>query len=465
MPEFDLAVIGAGPGGFEAAVRAGELNLKVALIDKADPGGTCLHSGCIPTKSLLASAKLISRIAHAESLGLSPVKPAWNLASLVERKNRVVETLKKGMLDTLKQTGIEWISGTATLSGRNRLTIFPSPPPSPQRGEGRVRGEIEIESKAILIATGSEPTPFPGVPFDGKKVLSSTQLLDLKTLPPSLLILGGGVVGVEFASFFQPLGVKIVLVEMLNQLIPTEDEEISRRLESLFKRKGIEVRTGQKVKNLAVHGNQVETLLESGEKIETEKVLVAMGRHARIEGLGLEKAGIQVERGKIVVDEYLQTPVPGIFAIGDVTTRSTGLAHGASSEAIRVVDNLKSTAKHPMNYDAIPNCIYTDPEVASVGPRFRPAPEEIVETKVLFSSLGKAQVEGETEGFLKMTASKADGRILRVSAIGAHVTELIHEAVLAIRAGITVPILAGTVHAHPTESEIFQKAARQLFIP
>lgn len=445
---FDLAVIGAGPGGFEAAIRASELGLKVALIDKSDPGGTCLNSGCIPTKSLLASSKLISRIAQGESLGLLPVKPAWEFASLVKRKNQVVETLKKGMLETLKRSRVEWIAGEAKFAGKNRLAV----------------GQDEIDAKSIIIASGSQPTPFPGVPFDGKKILSSTQLLDLQNVSRSLLILGGGVVGVEFASLFQPLGVKVTIVEMLDRLIATEDEEISRRLESLFKRKGIDIHTGQKVKSLSMVGRGVEASLETGEKIEAEQILICIGRRPQIDGLELEKASLQLEQGKIVVDEYLQTSVPGVFAIGDVTSRSTGLAHGASAEAIRVVDNLKGT-KHPMNYDGIPNCIYTDPEAASVGPRFKPAPEEIVETKVLFSSLGKAQVEGETEGFLKMTASKVDGRILRVSIIGAHATELIHEAVLAIKAGITVQVLAQTVHAHPTESEVFQKAAQRLFIP
>lgn len=445
MPDFDLAVIGAGPGGFDAALRASALGLKVALIDKSDPGGTCLHSGCIPTKSLLASAKLISRIIEAESLGLSAMKPAWSFASMVQRKNQVVETLKKGMLETLKRSRVEWITGEAKFNGKNRLGVE----------------KDEMEAKTIIIATGSQPAAFPGVPFDGKKILSSTQLLDLKTTPRSLLILGGGVVGVEFASLFQALGVKITIVEMLDQLIATEDEEISRRLESLFKRKAMDIHTGQKVKSLSIHGDSVEALLESGERIEAERVLVCIGRRPQIEGLELEKAGIQVERGKIIVDEHLQTSVPGVFAIGDVTSRSTGLAHGASAEAVRVVDNLKGPQRS-MNYDGIPNCIYTDPEVASVGTHFKPALEEIIETKVLFSSLGKAQLEGETEGFLKMTASKVDGRILRVSAIGSHVTELIHEAVLAIKAGITVQALADTVHAHPTESEILQKAAQKL---
>jgi len=455
VPEFDFAVIGAGPGGFDAALRAQELGLKTALIDKADPGGTCLHSGCIPTKSLLASTKLISRMAQAEALGLSFVPPAWDLSSLIQRKNQVVETLKKGMFEAVKRSGLTWISGEASFVDAHRLTV-----------KGK-EGSREVEAKNILIATGSAPIPFPGAPFDGKKIFSSTELLEIKTVLSRLLILGGGVVGVEFASIFQALGTKVTLVEMLERLIAAEDEEVSRRLESLFSRKGIEIYTGTRVKTLAVRGKGVEAVLESGKTLEADSALVAVGRKPQFESLNLERAGIKVERGRIEVNEFLETRVTGIFAIGDVTSRSTGLAHGASAEGMRVAGNLKGP-RQKMDYRAIPNCIYTDPEVASVG-SYRvgglKAFPDARETKILFSSLGKSQVEGETEGFLKMMASQKDGRLLGVTAVGAHVTELIHEAVLAVRAGLSVRDLAETVHAHPTESEILQKAARKLFIP
>lgn len=474
---FDLAVIGAGPGGVDGALRARELGFKVALIEKSDAGGTCLNTGCIPTKSLLASAKLLTQISRAESFGLSPITPAWDLPSLIQRKNRVVETLKKGMLESLKRSGVEWINGEATFIGKSRLIVnrrgAVSAPTVIGRGDPAPTNTTqEIEARWILIATGSEPIPFPGVPFDGEKVLSSTQLLEVKRRPPEkLLILGGGVVGVEFASIFQPLGVKVTVVEMLERIIASEDEEVSRRLDSLFRRKGIEIHTGEKVKSLVVRGGRMEAALESGKKLEADQVLVAIGRHPRIESLALEKAGVKAEKGAVAVNEYLETSTPGIFAIGDVTNRSTGLAHGASSEGIRVVENLKGP-KAKMDYSAIPNCIYTDPEVASVGAiRAEPTaarptgglpPEETIESKILFSSLGKSHIEGETEGFLKMIASKKDGRILGVTGIGAHVTELIHEATLAVKAGLTVKMLAETIHAHPTESEILQKAAAKL---
>lgn len=451
MPEFDLAVIGAGPGGFDAACRARELGLKVVLIDKADPGGTCLHSGCIPTKSLLASAEFLSRMARAGSYGLAPLAPRWELASFVERKNRIVETLRKGIVNRLQQSGLTWISGEAALIGENRLAV---------KGKERVR---EVEARHILIATGSAPSPFPGAPFDGKHILSSTDLLEIKTLPARLLILGGGVVGVEFASIFQALGTKVLLVEMLERLIALEDEEVGRRLDSLFSRKGIEIHTGTRVKKLAARGKGAEALLETGRTLEADCVLVATGRKPHLEGLNLEAAGIKTEKGRIVVDEYLQTTAAGVFAVGDVTDHSTGLAHGASAEGIRVAENLKGPKK-PMDYRAIPNCIYTDPEIASVGTGLKHASmEAVVECKVLFSSLGKSQAEGETEGFLKMAASRKDGKILCVSAIGARVTELIHEAALAVRMGLTVRDLIETVHAHPSRSEIFQVAARKLF--
>lgn len=470
MEPFDLAIIGAGPGGFDAALRARELGFKVALIEKADAGGTCLNSGCIPTKSLLASAKLINQITHAESLGLSSMTPKWDLTFLIQRKDRIVEALKKGMAETIKKSGVEWISGTASFVGKNRLRIEGRGNP-PWLPAGQAPGHVpahEIETKNIIIATGSEPTPFPGVPFDGKKILTSSDLLELKTLPSHLLILGGGVVGVEFASIFQALGVKVTIVEMLDHLIAMEDEDTSRRLESIFSRRGIQVRTGTKVKTMAIQRAKVDVILESGEKLEADRVLVAIGRTPCLQGLGLNELGIKAEKGAIRVNEYLETSLPGIFAIGDATNHTTGLAHGATAEGVRIVENLKGP-KEKMDYQTIPNCIYTDPEVASVRATPRGCQQgmglplqDTVECKILFSSIGKSQVEGETEGFVKMTASKKDGRILKVSAIGAQVTELIHEAALAIKTGVTIQILAQTIHAHPTESEILQKAAQRL---
>ena len=449
MKTFDVAVIGAGPGGFDAALGARELGFSVALIDKSDLGGTCLNTGCIPTKSLLASTKFLTRMKHAEVFGLSTVFPVWDISSLIQRKNRIVDSLKKAMTETLNRSGVEWVSGEASFTGKGRLQIVPA---------------VEIESKYVIIATGSVPLAFPGTPFDGERILSSADLLEIKTPPRDLLILGGGVVGVEFASIFQALGVRVTIVEMLERLLAGEDPELGRRLESLYQRKGVQVLTGEKVQNLAVQTNGVEALLESGKKLTADHVLVATGRRPRVENLGLEKAGIKFNKKGIEVNEYLETSAPNIFAIGDVTNRTTGLAHGATAEGIRVAENLKGPPKK-MNYEAIPNCIYSDPEVASVGIyRSGRGSEEIVECKILFSSIGKSQVEGETEGFLKMAASKKTGKILGVAGIGAHVTELIHEAVLAIKAGLTVQTLAETIHAHPTESEILQKAAQKLAV-
>jgi len=466
MPELDIAIIGAGPGGFEAALRAQELGFKVSLIEKSDPGGVCLNTGCIPTKALLASSRRVTQIKEAASLGLAPQEPRWDFASLQERKRKIVETLKKGMTETIKRSGIEWIQGEASFVGSHCLLVKdPSPLtlPSPLRGEGRVRGEIEARS--IIIAAGSEPMPFPGVPFDRDKILSSTDLLEIKKVPERLLIIGGGVMGAEFVSIFQPLGSKVTVVEMLDRLIPTEDEEVGRRLDAIFRRKGVEIYTGEKVKSLQTKGSGVEVQLAGGKKLEADKVLVATGRKPRLEELTLDKAGVKLEKDRIRVDDFLQTSTPGVYAIGDVTSRTTGLAHGASAQGILVVENLKGPETTKMDYALVPSCIYTDPEVASVGlarSAFSKQGYEIAEAKVLFASLGKSQVEGEAEGFLKMLASKTDGRILGVTAIGSHVTELIHEAVLAMKAGLSVRTLAQTVHAHPTESEILQKAARQL---
>lgn len=449
MPSFDLAVIGAGPGGFDAALRARELGLKVALIEKREPGGACLNTGCIPAKSLLASAKLLAKISEAPSYGISVSGVSADFASWIERKNRIVETLKKGMADSLRRSGVEWIRGEASFTAKDRLAV--------KKGIGTQ----EIAAKSLLIATGSEPLPFPGAPFDGKRVLSSADILELKTLPQTLLIIGGGVVGVEFASIFQPLGVKVTIVEMLERLISNEDEEVGRRLESIFRRKGIEIHTGKRLKSLAVKGERVEAILNPGLELEAGQVLVATGRRPCVENLALEAAGVRTEGGAIGVDEYFETSTSGIFAIGDVTNRTTGLAHGASAEGVLVVENLKG-AKRKLNRAALPNCIYTDPEVASVGSTALGCEGEIISSKILFGTLGKPHVEGESEGFVKMFASPKEGRILGVTGIGGHLTELIQEAALAIQAGLTVETVAQTVHAHPTESEILQKAAQKL---
>lgn len=453
MPDFDIAIIGAGPGGLETALRARELGFKVGLIEKSDPGGVCLNTGCIPTKSLLASTRLLSKIKEAASYGLQVENPTARFESLVQRKIRIVEMLKKGMIETLQKSGVEWILGKASFLGTHCLQVQAS------------QKTYEVEARYLILATGSEPILFPGVPFDGEKVLSSTHLLEIKKVPERLLIVGGGIVGVEFASLFEPLGTKVTIVEMAGRLIPNEDEEISRRLDSIFRRKGIEVYTGEKVRSLQPKGSGAEVQLQGGRKLEADKVLVAIGRRPCLEELALDKAGIKLERGMIRVDDFLQTSTPGIYAIGDVTNRTTGLAHGAAAEGILVVENLKGPDTVPMDYFSVPSCIYTDPEVASVGlgrSVFSKKGYETIEAKVLFASLGKSQVEGEAEGFLKMIASKADGRILGVSAIGSHVTEIIHEAVLAMKAKLSIQTLARTVHAHPTRGEILQKAAAKI---
>lgn len=447
---FDLVIIGAGPGGFDAALRARELGWTAALVEKADPGGTCLNTGCIPTKTLLASTKLLTKITEARSYGLSVSGVSADQALLLERKNRVVETLKKGMTESLQRAGVEWIQGEARFLSKNRLAVQ------------RDSSSRELEARSILIATGAEPMPFPAVPFDGETVHSSTTILELKVIPKHLLIIGGGIVGVEFASIFRPLGTHVTIVEMLDRLISGEEEEVGRRLESLFRRKGMEVYTGEKVRALTREKQGIRASLESGKTLEADQVLVAAGRRPRTEQLDLSKAGVRVEKGAIGVNEYLETSTPGIFAIGDVTSRTTGLAHGASAEGIRVVENLRGP-KVKMDYHVIPNCIYTDPEIASVGNyRTGNAGAQFVECKVLFSSLGKSHIEGETEGFVKMAASKKEGRLLGVTGIGGRITELIHEAALALQAGLKVEILAEMVHAHPTESEVFQRAAREI---
>lgn len=451
MTDFDLAVIGAGPGGLEAALRARELGLKTALIEKKDPGGTCLNTGCIPTKTLLASTRLLSQIRRASEYGLRVRQVQVAFADLMQRKEVIVSRLREAALNQIQKSGIEWIVGTAQFLGPLELSV---------QGASAHR----LRAASVIIATGSEPADLPSLKFDSSSILSSTDALNLKELPESLLIVGGGAVGVEFASFFHSMGVEVTLVEMLPRLLPAEDEDCARRLKALFERRGLRILTETKVQECLKGRGGLKVKLSSREILEAEKILVAVGRRPSTARLELEKAGVRLEKkGAIEVNEYLETTAKGVFAIGDVIS-SPQLAHVASYEGSLVVDNLSRKTKIRTDYRSIPSCIYSDPEVVSVGMVTSgqdAEAEDVLEVRIPFAAVGKAQIEGETEGFLKLRAYKKDGRILGACAIGARVTELIPEITLAIRLQLKVKDLCDTVHAHPTEAEIIALAARE----
>ncbi len=437
MSDFDLAVIGAGPGGLEAALRARELGLKTALIEKKHPGGTCLNTGCIPTKALLASA------VH----GLQPASVQIDYAAMVRRKNEIVTRLREAARNQIQKSGLEWIEGEASLAGKGEIRI-------------KAKTSSAIHARSILIATGSEPADLPGLVLDHRHVLSSTDILELEQIPKTLLIVGAGAVGVEFASLFHALGTKVTLVEILPAILPVEDPDCAKRLETLFSRSGMRILTETKITSLQIQ-KQVTAKLSTGEVLEVEKVLLAVGRKRVTERLGLEQAGVALKKnGSIEVNEYLETTAPGIFAIGDVID-SPQLAHVASHEGFCVAENLAGR-KMKIDYSAIPSCVYSYPEVASVGVRFAEHATELVEAKIPFAAVAKAQIEGKTDGFFKLYAWKLTGKVAGASAVGAHVTELLPEVTLAVRLGLHVREISATVHAHPTESEVISLAAREL---
>jgi len=428
---YELAIIGAGWAGFNAALKAKELGLKVALIDKAEIGGTCLNRGCIPTKALIQSAKVYSQSKKSQNFGIEITGLKVNFSQVQERKEKIIRSLRSGMQFLLK--GIDFLSGEAQFLSDKEL---------------KVAGQI-IQAKYILIATGSKPFELKDMKFDGKKIISSDEILNLKEIPSSLLIIGGGVIGCEFASLFSGLGSRVTIVELTEQLLPSEDKEVARKLENIFKKKGIKVNTSSDAK--AIDLNQFEL------------VLVCVGRLANTEGLGLEKLGIKLDKGKIGVDEYLRTNIPNIFAAGDCTGKVM-LAHYAAHQGEIAARNI-ARPDSPMKADNqnVPNCIFTDPEIASVGLNEEKAGAQNMDIKVHkfdFLGSGMARILDETDGFIKIISDRKTDQISGASIIGPRTTELIAIFTLAIQSGLKIPQIRDTIFAHPTISESIHEAVK-----
>ncbi len=448
MNRFEVAIIGAGPGGLAAALRASELGFKTTLIDSSHPGGTCLNTGCIPTKTLLSHARLLSKMKHSQRYGIVLRDFTIDYPKWIQRKNEVVAQLRTSALASIQKSGVEWMTGKAKLTSSRAIQIDGKPQ--------------TIEAENIVLAAGSVPSALPGFEFDHKNILSSDDILELSRVPKTLLIVGGGAVGVEFASLYQALGAKVTLVEMMERLLPNEEADSAARLEHLLSKKGIQIVTGSKIDKLEKGSKGLKAVLSKGEVVEGEKILLAIGRRANTKGMGLEEAGVRMNaKGTIEVNEYLETHVKGIYAIGDVIA-SPQLAHVASYEGTLVVENLKRKTRRTVDYGVIPSCVYSDPEVASVG-FFNTKGEDppIFQVRVPFAAVPKAQVEDETDGFLKLFVSAKEGRIVGAAGVGSHVTELIAEAALAIQHKLTVQNILETVHAHPSEAEIYSLAARE----
>jgi dihydrolipoamide dehydrogenase len=454
---YDLVIIGGGPGGYIGAIRAAQLGLRTALVEREKVGGTCLHIGCIPTKAMLHTAETLEHLRDAADLGITLTgAPAIDLAAVHKRKARVVETLYKGTLYLMRKNKIDVFTGTGRFLSARKIGVA--------LADG---SETELEASAVIIATGSAPRSVPGVTIDHKRIIDSTGALELQSIPESIAILGAGPVGVEFASVYRAFGSDVTVIELLPTLVPLEDEEVGKALEKSFARRGIRSVTGATAKSATPSGDRVKITVAKGdetEALEADYLLVAVGRAPATQELTLAEAGVQVDRGAVVVNEHLETTAPGIYAIGDVITgqKPYRLAHVASDEAIAVVERIAGVEAHPVNYDAVPRPTFSIPQVATVGLTERQAQEQGYSVKVgrfSFQPNSKAVIDGTREGFVKVVTEAKIGEILGIHMIGASVTELLAEGIAAKFLEATVTELAAAVHSHPTLSEALKEAA------
>ena len=457
---YDVVVIGAGTGGYVAAIRAAQLGMKVAVVEKQKAlGGTCLIWGCIPTKALLEHAHALKIVQNAKEWGvtLPAGSAAIDMSQVQTRKDKVVTGLTKGIEFLFKKNKIDWIKGTARLAAGGKVDVF--------EGEKQT-----LDAKQVIVATGSSPRSVPGIDIDRKRIITSDEAIHLKQVPKSMIILGSGAVGVEFASIYRRFGAEVTVIELLPRLVPVEDEAVSAELEKSFKKQGIKSLTDTKVTKASVTAAGVDIEAQGGDgklqKLSCDLLLVATGRGPVTAGLGAEELGLQMEKGYIKVDQMYRTNLPNVSAIGDVITLGAGvhpqLAHVSSAEGVLVAERLAGQTVRPLNYDHVPGCTYCDPEIGSVGLTEAEASEKGFDVRVgsfPFGVLGRAKMAGETEGFVKIVADKKYDEVLGVHMIGPRSTELVAEAVLALRLECTVEELVKTIHAHPTFSEAIGEAA------
>lgn len=446
---YDLIIIGSGPGGYAGAIRAKQLGLKVAIVERAELGGVCLNWGCIPTKALLKSASVFEYATHAADYGVElGEKPTADLAKMVERSRAVASQMSKGVEFLMKKNEIEVIVGQGRIAGAGKV---------------EVSGTI-YEARNIIIATGARPRDFAAIPVDGVRVINSRQALILSTLPATMVVVGSGAIGLEFASFFNTLGSKVTIVEYVDRVAPLEDVEISATLERALRKAKITIMTSTSVEKVSVEGEKckVEVTGKKGaQTIEADVVLSAVGVTANIEDLGLEAVGVKVERGKIVVGASYETSASGIFAIGDVIA-TPALAHVATAEAIKCVEHIAGKTPEPIDYNAIPSCVYTTPEVSSVGMTEAEAVErghDVRVGKFPFTASGKATAAGARDGLVKLVFDRASDKLLGAHFVGMNVTEMVAEPTLALKLGASAMQIINTVHPHPTMSEAIMEAA------
>lgn len=450
---YDIIVIGSGPGGYVTAIRASQLGFKVAVIEKENLGGICLNWGCIPTKALLKSAQVFEYLNHAKDYGISAGSISADFGAVVKRSRDVADGMSKGVQFLMKKNKIEVIMGTAKVKAGKKVEVTGA--------DGKA---TTYAANHIIIATGARSRQLPNLPQDGKKIIGYREALTLPKLPKSMVVVGSGAIGVEFAYFYATMGTKVTVVEFLPNIVPVEDEDVSKQLEKSFKKIGIDVMTEASVENVDTKGTncKVNVKTKTGNvTLEAEIVLSAVGIEANISGIGLEEAGIKTDKGKIVTDKFYATNVAGYYAIGDCVG-GQALAHVASAEGITCVEKIKGLHVEPVDYNNIPGCTYCQPEVASVGFTEKKAKEAGYQIKVgkfPFTASGKAKAAGAPDGFIKLIFDAKYGELLGAHMIGANVTEMIAECVALRKLETTGHELIKTVHPHPTMSEAIMEAA------
>ncbi|MDY6801039.1 MAG: dihydrolipoyl dehydrogenase [Bacteroidota bacterium] len=452
--KYDLIIVGSGPGGYVAAIRASQLGMKVGVVEKAELGGICLNWGCIPTKSLLKSAQVYTYIQHASDYGIKiegDIKPDFE--AIVKRSRGVAEGMSKGIQFLFKKNKIEHIAGYGKLNKNKKVEV--------KDNNGKVS---EYEADHIILATGARSKELPNLKQDGKKIIGYSEAMTLPKQPESMIVVGSGAIGSEFANFYNALGTKVYLVEFLPNVVPNEDEEVSKQLARSFKKAGMKVMVNSSVESVDTSGKLCKAVVKSKkgeETIEAEIVLSAVGVTPNIENIGLEELGVEMEKGKIKVNDYYQTNIEGIYAIGDIV-HGPALAHVASAEGIACVEKIAGLNPEPINYGNIPACTYTSPEVASVGLTEKAAKDAGFEIKVgkfPFTASGKASAAGEKDGFVKLIFDEEYGELLGAHLIGANVTEMIAELVVAKKLETTGHEIIKSIHPHPTMSEAVMEAA------
>jgi dihydrolipoyl dehydrogenase len=457
--EFDLVVIGAGPGGYVAAIRAEQLGMKTAIVEREHLGGICLNWGCIPTKALLRTAEIYSLMHHASAFGLRAENIGFDLAKVIERSRKVAEKLSNGVAYLMKKNNIAVFDATAKLEGQGRMAL--------------TKGDTElptITAKHIIIATGARASSLPGLEPDGKRIWTYKEAMVPETFPSSLLIVGSGAIGIEFASFYRTLGAQVTVVEVLDRILPSEDEEISRLAHKAFTKQGIAIRTGTTVEQLVPSETGVRATLKTpdGERVDgtVERVILAVGITGNVEGLGLEQQVVRIEKGHIAIDEWCRTGVEGLYAIGDVAG-PPWLAHKAMHEGVLCVEKIVGIeGLHPMDKTNIPGCTYCSPQIASLGlteQAARDAGHEIKVGRYPYSANGKAIAMGETEGLVKTIFDSKTGALLGAHMIGAEVTELIQGFAIGKTLETTEAELIATIFPHPTLSEMMHESVLDAF--